>query len=116
MKRIALNISLALSTMWLSACAITQWISGNEEAIKGAADTASGFGATGGIISLALTTALGAAKWYENRITVKELIASTQAAKQRLPAASKKILSDGYDEYMSDRVKKVVSKVKAKLT
>lgn len=99
----------------LSGCAVTQWMVENEGVIDGSADAASGFGPYGAIASLVVSNALTAAKWYENKINTKEVIASVQKSKAELDPEAKKVLTDALNTHTPSKIKKVISKVKKKL-
>lgn len=107
---------LLLLPMGLAGCAVTEWLVQNEEAVSGAAGTAADVGGPyGAIAGLGITTLLGFAKWYEHKSNAGEVIASIQATKENLPPDAKKKLREGLVEYMPEKAKAYVAKVKAKL-
>jgi len=100
------------SLLFVSGCVVTEWIVSNEEAIQGAAGTAEGFGASGCMIGLGLTTAVGLAKWWESSRNFKGLVKVTQKVKNNMTPAQKEATVKGYKKYMPKKLKKLVAKVK----
>jgi len=111
MKYLVLFITLATTT----GCAVTQWLVENEGAVDAAGDATGAAGPYGAIVGLALTTAVGAAKWWEGKAETKEVVGAFQKAKKELSPEAKKILVDGLDKHMPSKIKKLVAKVKKKL-
>jgi len=109
------KVFIVAPAILLTSCAVTEFLVGNEEIIAASGATASGFGGYGALYTFIATTLLAGAKWYEHKMSAKAVIKATQEAKQELPANSKLILADAYDEYMPDKIQKYVSKVKDRL-
>ena len=100
----------------LTGCAAMDWVVNNEDIITTGADTVDGFGPYGAILGLGATSLLGFAKWYTHKASAREIIISTQAAKDNLPPNAKEKLKEGYNEFMPEKVKNYVAKVKKGLS
>lgn len=103
---------LYLTPLFLSGCAVTEWIVDNEGVVGAVGDTAEGFGAPGAVIGLGLSTVVGLAKWWEHKRNFKGLIETGQKIKSDMTPTQKKILIDGYEEHMPDKIKDAVAKFK----
>lgn len=106
--------AIIFAPLMLTGCALTKWVVDNQQSIEGAGDTAEGFGPYGAIASLAITTAVGLAKWVEHKSTTKELVQVMQKAKKDLDPEAKKVLVKAFDTHMPTKLKKIVAKIKGK--
>lgn len=115
MKTIKRIILLAVP-VGLSGCVITEWLVSSGDAIEsGAAVVAEVGGPTGSIIGLSTLAIVAAAKWWEGKRTIKSLVTATQKVRDNATPKQKQASSDIYEEELSDKVKKIVEKVKKKI-
>ncbi len=109
------SLFFILGSIYLTGCAVTEWIVNNAETIETGSDAAEGFGPYGALVGLAGTTVVGFAKWWEHKASAKDVIEATQKAKSELPEESIEILRDAYAKHMPSKAKKYVAAVKKRL-